>query len=220
MDIVRRVATDYQLIGTLILKDEDGSIVDTIIQTRQRNPIEISNDILRRWISGSGVRPTTWETLVTYLREVGLNSVADDIEEAYSNEPEPETSDDDNDIDDDVPSDDFEKPNTDHVRGIFENTHEILTLKELLRATSDVGDWESLCTNLDVFSGVMNGLIHSQYPVSTKRKRCLESYFNTGDAVWEDVIAAIAGSPIYNERLAKKIAKKYGVDYKIIRDEL
>ena len=218
MDIVRRVATDYQLFGTLILQDEDGSIVDTMVQTRQRNPVEISNDILRRWLAGRGVRPNTWETLVTYLREVGLNAVSDDIEEAYSDEPEPETSDNDYDIDDDIPSDDDDKP--DRVRGTFENTHEILSLKGLLRATSEIGDWEGLCTNLDVSSGVMNGILHSQEQISTKKKRCLESYYNSGDANWEDVIAAIAGSPIYNERVAKKIAKKYGIDYKSIRDEL
>lgn len=84
----------------------------------------------------------------------------------------------------------------------------------------EIGDWEALCTNLDVNCGIINNLIHTPgMEAKTKKKRCLEAYYNSADPTWEKVILAISGSPIHNERLANKIAMKYGINYNSLVDK-
>ena len=42
---------------------------------------KINEDILQRWISGKGLKPFTWDTLVKCLRDTELNTLANEIEE-------------------------------------------------------------------------------------------------------------------------------------------
>ena len=99
------------------------------------------------------------------------------------------------------------------------NTHTVESVQDLVKMLSDIGNWEALCTNLGVRQAVMSELIHSPLEPSIKKKRCLESYFDSGHAHWEEVIAAVVGPGIFNERVAKKIADKYVLDYKAILDQ-
>ena len=100
-----------------------------------------------------------------------------------------------------------------------QNTHIVESVQDLVKMLSDIGNWEALCTNLGVKQAVMSELIYSPLDLSIKKKRCLESYFDSGRARWEEVIAAVVGPGIFNERVAKKIADKYLLDYKHILDE-
>ena len=100
-----------------------------------------------------------------------------------------------------------------------QNTHTVESVQDLVKMLSDIGNWEALCTNLGVRQAVMSELVHSPLDSKSKKKRCLESYFNSGHAHWEEVITAVVGPGIFNERVAKKIANKYLIDYKAILDK-
>lgn len=58
----------------------------------------------------------------------------------------------------------------------------------------------------------MNELRHSNARIKKKKRECLQAYFDTGEANWNDVTEAIKKSPINNNRL--NIAEEH------LRDEL
>lgn len=80
---------------------------------------------------------------------------------------------------------------------------------ELQRAVVEIGNWQGLCENLKVDRGTMNRLQYSYEHQEYKKSDCLNSYFNQGDAVWEEVILAVAQAPLNNVGLARNIAQKY-----------
>ena len=100
-----------------------------------------------------------------------------------------------------------------------QSTHTVESVQDLLKMLSGIGNWEALCTSLGVRQAVMSELIYSSLVPSIKKKRCLESYFNSGHAHWEEVIIAVVGPGIFNERVAKKIADRYLLNYKAIVDK-
>ena len=55
----------------------------------------------------------------------------------------------------------------------------------------------------------INELIHEHLENTAKKRRCLASYVDQGNACWEDVIKVVAGYPFYMNSLAAQIAKKY-----------
>ena len=80
-DIVGEIANDYQNFGILLLNDEMGNRIRSIERTQQ-NPVDITVDILRQWLQGSGRLPVTWQILVECLREEKLNTAAGYIVDA------------------------------------------------------------------------------------------------------------------------------------------
>ena len=79
-DIVGEIANDYQSFGILLLNDEMGSRIRSIERTQQ-NPVDITVDILRQWLHGSGRLPVTWQILVECLKEAKLHTAAEFIED-------------------------------------------------------------------------------------------------------------------------------------------
>ena len=49
--------------------------------------------------------------------------------------------------------------------------------------------------------------------------RCLKSYFDSGNANWEEVIVAVEGPGIYNKLVAKKIADNFSLNYEALIDK-
>ncbi len=90
-----------------------------------------------------------------------------------------------------------------------EHVHSIGSVKELNIMLEDIGNWEGLCSNLGVRSGLIDELRHSRLEVSVMKFRCIEAYFNDGDATWEDVALAVRLYPIQNSNTADKIEQKY-----------
>ncbi len=97
---------------------------------------------------------------------------------------------------------------------------------DLFTSLQDIGDWDSLCTNLEVNKGRMAELRDSTQKGHLKKKECLTTYFDSGDAKWNDVVKVVAGFPFYKKVLACKIAetfmnmsKKDCLDY-YLKDEL
>ena len=104
-------------------------------------------------------------------------------------------------------------------RSLKTQTHTVESVRALVIMLGDIGNWEILCTSLGVNQEVLNNLAHSSIDISIKKKRCLESYFDSGHATWEEVIAVVAGPGIHNKRVAKKIADKYQLDFNAIHDK-
>ena len=93
------------------------------------------------------------------------------------------------------------------------NCHQIARKQDLYRELAEIGDWQSLCTNLEVPEATINNLENEPLKNNAKKQNCLSAYFNQGKACWEEVIEVVAGHPFYNKRLATEIAKKYGVTW-------
>ena len=69
------------MLGITLLHDDTVEKVDAIKNKYQGNADHINLQILRDWIDGRGLKPVTWGTLIDELRVVGLDTLADDIEE-------------------------------------------------------------------------------------------------------------------------------------------
>ena len=53
----------------------------------------------------------------------------------------------------------------------------------------------------------MNVLRASGEKIEDKKRECLQAYFDTGEAYWEEVVRAIIEHPVYKKRVADKIVK-------------
>ena len=82
INIVQRVGTRYTLLGIVLLNDKDGSIVNQITTQHQLNAVNITLEILMRWIRGEGKQPVTWNTLTDTLAAIGLTELAKSILES------------------------------------------------------------------------------------------------------------------------------------------
>ena len=82
MNIMQRIGTQYIDFGIILLNDKDGSIVDQITTQYQLNAVNITREILKRWIRGEGKQPVTWKTLTDALTAIGLTELAKSILES------------------------------------------------------------------------------------------------------------------------------------------
>ena len=80
INIITKVGVNYEMLGTLLLKDNDGSIMPTITFECNRNTTLITTEVLRRWLRGAGKQPVTWRTLTDSLKSIGLSPLASSIE--------------------------------------------------------------------------------------------------------------------------------------------
>ena len=79
-DIAAEIQNNHELFGTLLLEDTNGNVVQGIVKASNGNPVDITVEILRWWLQGSGRLPVTWQTLIKCLRDTKLNVAADYIE--------------------------------------------------------------------------------------------------------------------------------------------
>ena len=82
-NIIERIGIHYEDFGICILKDDHGTKVSNIRQSRHYQVNSIVTEIVRDWLKGRGKRPETWAVFVDCLRVVQLNVLADIIEEQY-----------------------------------------------------------------------------------------------------------------------------------------
>ena len=80
---------------------------------------------------------------------------------------------------------------------------------KLQQAVAEIGNWQSLCENLKVDRGTMDMLKYSNDHPKIKKSDCLNAYFDKGDAVWEEVVLAVAQHPVDEVDIARNIANKY-----------
>ena len=83
IDIKTALAADWKGFGVYFDFDSDGSALN-LIETECGKPEACYQQMMMRWVSGSGEQPASWRTLVRLLREFGKNTLAQDIEDALS----------------------------------------------------------------------------------------------------------------------------------------
>ena len=79
--ILERSALKYRDIGTILLKDDNGVIVEAIRETARDNPVVAVRMIYERWIQED--EDHSWKKLAKCFRDVQLNPLARDIEQHF-----------------------------------------------------------------------------------------------------------------------------------------
>ena len=82
----------------------------------------------------------------------------------------------------------------------------IQSLNILRWSVEEIGDWQSLCLNLNLSTADMNRILNDR---DHPKDECLRSYFNSDKGSWEEVVIAVARPSVGNKRLAKRIAEKH-----------
>ena len=80
IDLANEIGTDYKKIGRILL--ENHKKVANIEANNRGQTEDIVDAILIEWLKGGGRTPVTWETLIAVLRECGLVTLADDVNNA------------------------------------------------------------------------------------------------------------------------------------------
>ena len=83
-NIIQRTSTCYTNLAMYLLDDDNCEIVDSLKEKCHGDPVEITRAVYKKWIFGTGRQPVTWQTLVDVLREIQLNSLAEEIEIALN----------------------------------------------------------------------------------------------------------------------------------------
>ncbi len=79
LDLTQQIGTRYNQFGILLLNDKTGARISSIETKHRENVQEINLEVLKLWINGEGRKPISWNTVVTVLREIGLNALASKI---------------------------------------------------------------------------------------------------------------------------------------------
>eukprot|EP00731_Ephydatia_muelleri_P012929 Em0007g239a len=83
-NIIQKTSTCYTNLAMYLLDDDNCEIVDSLKEKCHGDPEEIVTAVYKKWISGTGRKPVTWQTLLDVLREIELNSLAEEIETALN----------------------------------------------------------------------------------------------------------------------------------------
>ena len=87
MNLAQKIGTAYENFGIFLLEDDGGDRTDAIIRELDRRAEDINKRIFRLWMKGEGLQPVSWATLVGVLQDIGLNTLAGDIEHAKCPKP-------------------------------------------------------------------------------------------------------------------------------------
>ena len=68
------------MFGVLLLNDKTAAEVTAIVKEQRENAADINLEILRLWIEGKG-KPLSWNTLINVLKDIGLGTLASDIQD-------------------------------------------------------------------------------------------------------------------------------------------
>ena len=80
INIPREIGSNYSQFGIFLLNDPHGTKVSNIEDKHRRDAVQINTEILREWATGRGKNPVTWETLTEVLHNIGLGTLASEIE--------------------------------------------------------------------------------------------------------------------------------------------
>ena len=77
--IIQKTSNRYADLGMHLLEDHNCDIVEALEKQLHHDPEKIVKAVYKKWIEGTGRKPATWQTLVTVLRKIELNTLADEI---------------------------------------------------------------------------------------------------------------------------------------------
>ena len=66
INMAQEISVQWQIVGTILLDDENGTIMLAIAQQFANNAQDINTEILRRWVQGKGI-DCTWHSLLNAL---------------------------------------------------------------------------------------------------------------------------------------------------------
>ena len=81
--ICERIGAKYSYVGTYLLKDDHGVIMETVADNASGNIDTINREMFRRWLTGGGA-PVSWKVLVDALERAQLKALANDIVDALN----------------------------------------------------------------------------------------------------------------------------------------
>ena len=81
INIIKYIGTHYDVLGTLLLQDNDGAVTQAIRDQYHHDAYKINYEIMRQWIQGKGMQPVQWSTLIDVLKKIGLSVLAEKIED-------------------------------------------------------------------------------------------------------------------------------------------
>ena len=79
INIPQQISTNFLNFGILLLEDENGTRIRSIIHKYRENSEQINIKVLEEWIAGRGKHPVSWDTLIEVLQVIGLGALASDI---------------------------------------------------------------------------------------------------------------------------------------------
>ena len=82
INIPQEIGTSYRQFGIFLLNDPNGTRTRNIEHNNREYAEKINTEILTGWATGNGKTPVSWETLVEVLRDIGLGTLASEIEVA------------------------------------------------------------------------------------------------------------------------------------------
>ena len=80
INIAEKISTKYHDFGLLLLDDPNGTRVRNMELKYNQDAERINKEILQEWATGRGKKPVSWETLTEVLRDIGLCTLASEIE--------------------------------------------------------------------------------------------------------------------------------------------
>ena len=80
INIPREIGLNYSQFGILLLNDHNGTRVSNIEDKHREDTVQINTEILQEWATGRGKQPVSWETLIEVLCNIGLGTLASEIE--------------------------------------------------------------------------------------------------------------------------------------------
>ena len=80
INLAQEIGTNYTYFGIFLLKDDNGHRTDAIVMELEKRAKDINERIFRLWVKGEGLQPVSWATLVSVLQDMGLNTLARNVE--------------------------------------------------------------------------------------------------------------------------------------------
>ena len=80
INIPQEIGVKYNQFGLLLLEDDTGAKIQSMALKHNIDTEQINTEVLQQWITGRGKHPVTWKTLTKVLYDIGLTTLAGDIE--------------------------------------------------------------------------------------------------------------------------------------------
>ena len=91
INVAREIGIEWWDIGTVLLNDENGTIMPAIAKEFRDNAQDINREVFRRWLQGEGIE-CTWHALLDALSGP-CGALAESVREALTVDPEEEATD-------------------------------------------------------------------------------------------------------------------------------
>jgi hypothetical protein len=81
VNLAQRIGASYMMVGILLLKDDDGSRMTSLEKEHMGRAESIIRAVFHHWLSGGGLQPVSWATLIGVLQDCDLTALAHHIQQ-------------------------------------------------------------------------------------------------------------------------------------------